>query len=314
MFLILPGVELGLDDFIKSRAGAAHVTELDAIQAQLVTRLRKRLVEKYDQKRAYLRRLYGALRGKNDSVSEREAMAAARAFSRFMAYKPISSINQFVADEVLDRKDLGEAVRSVSSRLKTIHGMEREAQELNAEGDSHLRMVLVDEAFSKMDESRSREVIDYLTGSLGLQLIFIMPTSKCGPFCGPVDSAPPHGPSTGGTGLHGGNRYGIGCSLIVRNGWMRSPKSGRFCTPCWTGSIASAVSTASGRSFCRRKSGYRPCDGPMPVPITHGVCCRNWRVAVSLRSAKRREASTTSIGRRQSSCLSPRRKRPCGFG
>jgi len=43
-----------------------------------------------------------------------EAMAAARAFSRFMAYKPVSSINQFVADEVLERKDLGEAVRSVS--------------------------------------------------------------------------------------------------------------------------------------------------------------------------------------------------------
>jgi hypothetical protein len=129
-FLILPGVELGLEDFIKSRAGVPHVTQLDDIQAQLVARLGKRLVEKYDQKRAYLRRLYGALRGKNDSVSEREAMAAARAFSRFMAYKPIDSINQFVADEVLDRKDLGEAVRSVSSQLKTIHGMEREAQEL----------------------------------------------------------------------------------------------------------------------------------------------------------------------------------------
>jgi hypothetical protein len=130
LFLILPGIELGMDDFIKSRAGVSHVTQIDNIQAQLVTRLGKRLVEKYDQKRAYLRRLYGALRGKSDSVSEREAMAAARAFSRFMAYKPISSINQFVADEVLDRKDLGEAVRSVSSQLKTIHGMEREAQEL----------------------------------------------------------------------------------------------------------------------------------------------------------------------------------------
>jgi hypothetical protein len=51
-----------------------------------------------------------------------------------------------------------------------------------AEGTNHLRMVLVDEAFSKMDESRSREVIDYLTRTLGLQLLFIMPTSKCGPF------------------------------------------------------------------------------------------------------------------------------------
>ena len=51
-----------------------------------------------------------------------------------------------------------------------------------SEGKSHLRMVLVDEAFSKMDETRSREVIKYLTESLGLQLIFIMPTSKCGPY------------------------------------------------------------------------------------------------------------------------------------
>jgi hypothetical protein len=50
------------------------------------------------------------------------------------------------------------------------------------EGNSHLRMVLVDEAFSKMDEHRSREVINYLTESLGLQLNFIMPSSKSGPF------------------------------------------------------------------------------------------------------------------------------------
>ena len=41
---------------------------------------------------------------------------------------------------------------------------------------------MVDEAFSKMDESRSREVIHYLTEQLGLQLTFIMPTSKSGPF------------------------------------------------------------------------------------------------------------------------------------
>ena len=57
-------------------------------------------------------------------------MAAARAFSRFMAYKPVSGINQFVVEEVLERKDLGEAIRSVSGQLKTIHGMEREAQSL----------------------------------------------------------------------------------------------------------------------------------------------------------------------------------------
>ena len=45
-----------------------------------------------------------------------------------------------------------------------------------------MTLSLVDEAFSKMDETRSREVIHYLTDALGLQLVFIMPTSKSGPF------------------------------------------------------------------------------------------------------------------------------------
>lgn len=123
-FFILPGVELSIGDFV----AAQQVTLLDDIEKSLITRFGKRVVERYDQKRAYLRRLYAALRGKKDSVAEREAMAAARAFSRFMAYKPVSSITQFVADEVLERKDLGDAVRSVSSQLKTIHDMEREAR------------------------------------------------------------------------------------------------------------------------------------------------------------------------------------------
>ncbi len=122
-FFILPGIELGLDAFVAKQ----QVALLDDIEKSLITRFGKKAVERYDQKRAYLRRLYAALRGKKDSVAEREAMAAARAFSRFMAYKPVSSITQFVADEVLERKDLGEAVRSVSSQLKTIHDMEREA-------------------------------------------------------------------------------------------------------------------------------------------------------------------------------------------
>jgi uncharacterized protein YdbL (DUF1318 family) len=128
LFFILPGIELGLEDFIRERGDVKHVVLRDEVHETLIKRYRKGVVERYDQKRTYLRRLYAALRGKRDSVTEREAMAAARAFSRFMAYKPISGINAFVADEVLERKDLGEAIRSVSSQLKTIHGMEREAR------------------------------------------------------------------------------------------------------------------------------------------------------------------------------------------
>jgi DNA polymerase III delta prime subunit len=129
-FFVLPGVEVDLSAFVETKDGVAHIVLMDEIQSALVKRCGRSAVERYDQKRTYLRRLYAALRGKRDSVSEREAMAAARAFSRFMAYKPVSGINQFVADEVLERKDLGEAIRSVSSQLKTIHSMEREAHGL----------------------------------------------------------------------------------------------------------------------------------------------------------------------------------------
>ena len=128
LFFILPGVELNLDDLIRQRGETRHVVLRDELQEALIKRYRKGAVERYDQKRSYLRRLYAALRGKRDSVTEREAMAAAKAFSRFMAYKPISGINTFVAEEVLERKDLGDAIRSVSGQLKTIHAMEREAQ------------------------------------------------------------------------------------------------------------------------------------------------------------------------------------------
>jgi DNA repair exonuclease SbcCD ATPase subunit len=129
-FFVLPGVELDVDTLVSDRGCERHVVLLENLQSELIRRHGKRAVERYDQKRAYLRRLYAALRGKRDSVTEREALAAARAFSRFMAYKPVSGINEFVAEEVLERKDLGEAIRSVSGQLKTIHSMEREAQTL----------------------------------------------------------------------------------------------------------------------------------------------------------------------------------------
>ena len=129
-FYILPGEQLSLSHLVREEKNGRHVMLLDKLHTQLIKGFGINAVEKYDTKRAYLKRLYGALRGLRDSVTEQEAMAAARAFSRFMAYKPVSSINKFVADEILERKDLGEAIRSVSSQLKTIHAMERDASQL----------------------------------------------------------------------------------------------------------------------------------------------------------------------------------------
>lgn len=129
-FMLLPGVQLGLSDLLKSDTGGRYVLPLDRAYGLLRKQFGPESVEKYDKKKAYLGRLYGLIRDRQDAVSEREAMNAARAFSRFMAYKPIKGIDEFVANEVLEPRDLGEAIRSVSAMLKRIHGMEADARQL----------------------------------------------------------------------------------------------------------------------------------------------------------------------------------------
>ncbi len=134
-FYLLPGVSLALTDLVKVDVGGRYVVPNDRINAQLRQQFGAEQVEKYDKKKSYLCRLYGALRGKRDAVSEREAMNAARAFSRFMAYKPIKGIDEFVASEVLEPRDLGDAIRDVASMLKRIHTMESDARQLRDSAD-----------------------------------------------------------------------------------------------------------------------------------------------------------------------------------
>lgn len=130
LFMILPGEQLSLDKLLREDKSGKWITPLDQLPALLTREFGQRSVEKYDTKKAYLRRLYAALRGRRDAVTEREAMSAAKAFSRFMAYKPVQSINKFVAEEILEAKALDEAIHSISAQLKTIHAMERDAAQL----------------------------------------------------------------------------------------------------------------------------------------------------------------------------------------
>ncbi|GAA6133975.1 SbcC/MukB-like Walker B domain-containing protein [Oceaniserpentilla sp. 4NH20-0058] len=130
LLMIVAGHELTQSDFLLEESDSKQVVAVDKIFKRLQKRCGQKAVEKYDTKKQYLRRLYSALRGRDDAVSEREALNAAKAFSRFMAYKPVKSINGFVANEILEKKDLGEAIRSVSDLMKTIHAMESDAQGL----------------------------------------------------------------------------------------------------------------------------------------------------------------------------------------
>lgn len=138
-FFILQGEMLELEDFTRTGKQADdasegsgsqqnHIIPITEIQHQLKQKYGAAVVEYYGKKRPYLRRLYAALRGKTDAVSDREAMHAAKTFSSFMAYKPVKSINDFVAREILENKDMGDAVRDISDAMKTIHGMEQDAR------------------------------------------------------------------------------------------------------------------------------------------------------------------------------------------
>lgn len=123
--------------------------------------------------------LMDLLLGADEQQSQRELerIADYRNYHRYEIYKEVAGKPPIA---------LSEYGTGSGGQLETPAYIVRSASITSAlrygEGVNHLRMVLVDEAFSKMDEARSREVIDYLTRSLGLQLLFIMPTSKCGPF------------------------------------------------------------------------------------------------------------------------------------
>lgn len=126
IFYIVNDEELSINTFVKD----GRVTNLDDIAYELRTSYGKSSVEVYDKKGLYLNRLYGAMRGQKGSVSKREAQHAAKTFSNFMAYKPVKSINDFVAKEILEPRDLSEDIKQVSELMKTIHGMEAETRKI----------------------------------------------------------------------------------------------------------------------------------------------------------------------------------------
>jgi uncharacterized protein YPO0396 len=117
---------------------------------------------------------------------DKDTQTALRDLDRVSDYRNYRRYEIYKKPENKDRIALSKYGTGSGGQLETPAYIIRSAAITSAlrfnEGNAHCRMVLVDEAFSKMDESRTREVINYLTEALGLQLIFIMPTSKSGHF------------------------------------------------------------------------------------------------------------------------------------
>ncbi|RLQ23831.1 hypothetical protein DWB85_01380 [Seongchinamella sediminis] len=131
LLMIVPGEMLSLSHLVRDYPDGKHVVPVNELPNLLRMEFGKKAVEVYDNKKGtYLARLYGALRGKRDAVSQQESKNAARTFARFMAYKPVQSIDQFVANEVLEARDFGDTIRRIRDLLRTVHGMEQEASQL----------------------------------------------------------------------------------------------------------------------------------------------------------------------------------------
>ena len=132
LLMIVPGEMLSLSHFVQSRDDGRHAVSVTELPNLLRRQFGKQQVEVYERKSAYLARLYGALRGRSDAVSVREAKNAARTFANFMAYKPVKSIDQFVAEEVLEAREFGDTIKRIRELLRTVHGMEQEASRVRA--------------------------------------------------------------------------------------------------------------------------------------------------------------------------------------
>lgn len=132
LLMIVSGEMLHLSHLVREYPDGRRAVPITELPDLLRMEFGKKTVEVYERKGAYLARLYGALRGKRDAVSNREGANAARTFARFMAYKPVESIDQFVANEVLEAHDLGDTIRRIRDLLRTVHGMEHEASRLRA--------------------------------------------------------------------------------------------------------------------------------------------------------------------------------------
>lgn len=124
VLFVCDGIRLSKSDFFDATVDAQHLVPLDQLYNHLKAAHGSGVHEFSDKKGQYLQKLYGAFRGRRQ-VSNEEANFAAGAFSRFMAYKKIDSIDEFVFDQVLDPPDrMIDIVRIIDmmregNRLKT---------------------------------------------------------------------------------------------------------------------------------------------------------------------------------------------------
>jgi|GEM_PF-149568 len=88
-------------------------------------------VEVYDSKTKYLQRLWARfLGGDRKYLSATDMRHMVKAFVKFLAYKPVSNINQFVRESVLEARDKEDTIGEVRSLMQRVATMSQEARRI----------------------------------------------------------------------------------------------------------------------------------------------------------------------------------------
>ena len=118
-------------DFVLSRENRQlKLVQIDAIYDHLRVRYGSAVSDFADSHKSYLSMLYGKLRGRT-SVNSEQAERAARTFARFMAYKPIDSVDEFVRNDILERMDISADIAHIRTLIHDVNELRKESERLS---------------------------------------------------------------------------------------------------------------------------------------------------------------------------------------
>ena len=131
--LIIRDRHMGIEDFKHKADGQENWLEVDSrLVSRLAAAIPKDQIDAFGSKKdQYLGRLYALLRGSERKfLNPDEAKKMVKAWTKFMAYKPVNDVDTFVRDNILEAWDSSSTVNKVSSLIRTITEMKRTASHI----------------------------------------------------------------------------------------------------------------------------------------------------------------------------------------
>ena len=166
MHYLVPGKHLVYKDFVTTKKSDVLVENINNFFNHLRVKYGKSSISEHEGPENYLCQLYGLLRGLERSVSKEEAKHSAKMFSSFISYRPTDNLNKFIRQDVLENKDKSEKLRSVSTMLKEIQALKKEADHMTAGAEALSSAILKINRFIEL--WKDKHLYEYVRASQNL--------------------------------------------------------------------------------------------------------------------------------------------------